>query len=168
METVPEQHPTPDLTLRDPAHQVSPKAVIRWRLSAVSTAITLVVAAGIGAALTVSWAWIGVLVLAGLGIWYVIAMPRLRYRTHRWEVTQTAIYTQVGWLGRYRELVPISRVQTVSSAQGALDRALGLSTVLISTAAETGVEIALLDEAVAAELTRRLTLDAQAHGGDAT
>ena len=35
------------LTLRDPAHQVSPKAVVRWRLSAVGTALTLLIAAAI-------------------------------------------------------------------------------------------------------------------------
>ena len=56
---------------------------------------------------------------------YVVAMPRVRYRIHRWESTDTAVYTQTGWLCRERRIAPMSRVQTVDFEQGAIGRLLG-------------------------------------------
>ena len=54
-------------------------------------------------------------------------MPRVRYRIHRWESTDTAVYTQTGWLSRERRIAPMSRVQTVDFEQGWIDRLLGLA-----------------------------------------
>ena len=39
-------------------------------------------------------------VLAVLLLPGVLVAPWLRYRTHRWEATGTAVYSRTGWLGR--------------------------------------------------------------------
>lgn len=156
-------------SLRDPAHQVSTKAVLRWRISALLLSLVgaVVLTAVLAVTETSLW-WLWALLYLAVATTYVVTMPRLRYATHRWEATPTAVYTQTGWIGRTREIVPMSRVQTVEYHQDAFDRILGLASVSVSTAAEDDLEIALLDHVVAAELTASLTAAAEAETGDAT
>ena len=66
------------------------------------------------------------LLLAVAAVAGVVLMPRIRFRVHRWEVTDTAVHTREGWIGRQTRIAPISRVQTVDSRQGALQRMFGL------------------------------------------
>ena len=73
------------------------------------------------------WVWP---VYAVVSIAYVVAMPRVRYRIHRWESTDTAVCTQTGWLSRERRIAPMSRVQTVDFEQSPLGRLLGLASVV--------------------------------------
>src|SRR4051794_6032374 len=62
------------------------------------------------------WAWpLWVLVLLA----YVAVVPSWRYLVHRWEVTDTAVYTQTGWWTRERRIAPMSRIQTVDHVEGA-------------------------------------------------
>ena len=73
---------------------------------------------------------------------YAIAVigvrPRVRFRVHRWEVTDDAVYTLTGWLTRTWTLVPISRIQTVDVTRGVLQQLFGLSTVAVLTASSQG------------------------------
>lgn len=155
--------------LRDPANLVSPRAKLRWRIGA--SLLALVGVAGL-VLLTVFtpadgwWIWWPAFLI--LATAYLVFMPRLRYATHRWETTPTAIYTQTGWIGRTREIAPMSRVQTVEFHQGVIDRMLGLASVSVSTASDDDLTIELLDRAVAEDLTARLTAAAEAEVGDAT
>jgi membrane protein YdbS with pleckstrin-like domain len=111
--------------LRVPAHRVSPQAIGFWTVSALLGDGVLVVGALV-AWLVVPGApgWVGLLVLllAVAAVAHVVLMPRIRYRVHRWEVTDTAVHTRAGWIGRETRIAPISRVQTVDSRQGALMR----------------------------------------------
>jgi membrane protein YdbS with pleckstrin-like domain len=98
-----------------------------------------------------------------------IAVPRWRYRVHRWEVTDDAVYSRSGWLTQESRVAPISRVQTVDTERGPLERILDLSTVTVTTASSAGaVHISLLDRAVAEQTVARLTETAARHRGDAT
>lgn len=98
-----------------------------------------------------------------------IVVPRWRYRVHRWEVTDEAVYTRVGWLTQESRVAPISRVQTVDTERGPLERMLDLSTVTVTTASSAGaVRIELLDRTVAEQTVNRLTEIAARHRGDAT
>ncbi|MET0764314.1 MAG: PH domain-containing protein [Blastococcus sp.] len=82
--------------------------------------------------------------------------PRLRYRVHRWEVTEDAVYTLTGWLTRTWTLVPISRIQTVDVTRGLLQQMFGLATVAVLTASSQGtVRIPHL----AADVARRVADD---------
>ena len=96
-------------------------------------------------------------------------VPQWRYRVHRWEVTDTAVYTQTGWWARERRIAPMSRIQTVDHAEGAIARLFGLATVTVTTASAAG---ALRDRRAGPDVARRLvdelTLKADAVEGDAT
>lgn len=138
-----------------------------WTLSALGTVAFFAV---IG--VVTAWrGWFDVPVLAWvaygvLAVVYLGVMPTLRYRTHRWETTERAVYTQTGWLGRERRIAPMSRVQTVDFEQSALARALGLATVTVTTASAAGpLNIAGLDrataEGVVAELTQRAEIETE-------
>lgn len=157
--------------LRDPAHQVSPKARTLWRLQcAISGGVVvlgLVVAAVAWREYAVRW-WV-VLAAALLAAAYTVVVPQWRYLVHRWEITETAVYTQRGWWARERRIAPMSRVQTVDLAQGPLDRLFGLATLTVTTASAAGaLQVEGLDHDLALQLSERLTRRAEAAGGDAT
>ncbi len=106
----------------------------------------------------------GVLVLG-----YAVVVPRWRYLVHRWEVSESAVYTQTGWWARERRIAPMSRIQTVDYAEGALSRLFGLATVTVTTASAAGaLTIEGLDKALAQQLVDELTIKADAVEGDAT
>ncbi|GAW50800.1 membrane-flanked domain-containing protein [Nocardioides sp. PD653] len=119
-------------------------------------------------------AWVPIpwwaVVLAALAIVaYVVVVPRWRFAVHRWEVTDTAVYTQTGWWARERRIAPMSRIQTVDHAEGAVSRLFGLSTVTVTTASAAGaLEIAGLDRLRALALVDELTIKADTVPGDAT
>jgi membrane protein YdbS with pleckstrin-like domain len=158
--------------LREPAHRVSPRAVAYWRLSALSGVLVLWVLLGVGYALLRERPWwvtllLGVVVVVTVA--YVVVMPRVRYRVHRWQVTPTAVHTRAGWLTREERIAPLSRVQTVDSAQGALMRAFGLMSITVTTASAAGpITIECLDVATARDVVTELTEITGHSAGDAT
>lgn len=158
--------------LRAPAHQVSPRAVAFWTVSALIGDAFLVVGALV-AWLVVPGApgWVGlvVLLLALLAVAHVVLMPRIRFRVHRWEVTDTAVHTREGWIGRQSRIAPISRVQTVDSRQGALMRLFDLASITVTTASAAGpITVDCLDAETARQVVGRLTAITAATEGDAT
>ena len=108
-------------------------------------------------------------VLLGGAVAVLVVMPGLRYRVHRWEVTHEAVYTRSGWLRRDVRIVPLSRVQTISTSQTAVMRAFGLATLLVTTASSAGaVRVEGLDADLARDVVADLTRDTAATEGDAT
>jgi membrane protein YdbS with pleckstrin-like domain len=109
---------------------------------------------------------VGTVVGAGIA---VAVVPLWRYRVHRWEISPKAVYTRTGWLVQERRIVPISRVQTVDTYRGPLDRLLGLANVTVTTASSAGaVHIVALDSAVADHIVAQLTDIAAIGAEDAT
>lgn len=162
--------PTHDLALRQPAHRVSAKAPVLWALGAVSQALVGVVLLVLAVVFdwydVPLWLWPAYAVVT---ISYIVAMPMVRYRIHRWESTDTAVYTQTGWLSRERRIAPMSRVQTVDFEQSAFGRVLGLASVTVTTASAAGpLRISLIDKSVAERLVADLTRRTEAEAGDAT
>lgn len=142
-----------------------------WALTAaVQGAVLLVVLTIAGPA--TGWLglpWWAVGVVAAAVVAYAMGMPPWRYAVHRWEVTDTAVYTQTGWWARERRIAPMSRIQTVDHAEGAVARLFGLATVTVTTASAAGaLEIAGLDRDRALALVDELTLKADSVPGDAT
>lgn len=160
------------LRLGEPANSPSRKAPLAW---AVSAAIPLAVLA----AAQVAWAvlldarpalhWLAAGLTLGGAVLFGGVVPAWRYRVHRWDVDDAAVYTRSGWLVQERRIAPISRVQTVDVQRGPVDRWFGLATVTVTTASSAGaVRIAGLDQEVAESVVTRLT-DAAALGDrDAT
>jgi len=104
-----------------------------------------------------------------IAVAYVLVMPRWRYRVHRWEATEHAIYTQTGWLNQERRIAPLSRVQTVDLERGPIAQLFGLASVRVTTASAAGpVKIHGLDLPVAQQLVDSLTTAAVMEKGDAT
>jgi len=161
----------PDLTLREPSQHVSPRARLMWLVGAALEGVVTV-----GVLLVVGYAWapfdvpwwvpvlFGLLLLA-----YVAIIPPWKYAVHRWEVTDTAVYTQTGWWTRERRIAPLSRIQTVDYSEGALERVFSLASVTVTTASAAGaLRIAALDKLLARRLAEELTLKADTVPGDAT
>jgi|SRR5690242_12425701 uncharacterized protein len=158
-------------SLREPSQRVSARAPLLWAAFAL---LQVAVVAGGLAAVVYAWQlfalpWWGWLCYAVVALAYVVVMPTFRYRVHRWEFTQDAVYTQTGWLTRERRIAPISRVQTVDVEQGPVARLVGLAQVTVTTASAAGpVRIEGLDHAVASRLVDELTRRTSAVAGDAT
>src|SRR4249919_645732 len=158
-------------SLREPSQRVSPRARLMWTAEAVVQAVVLaivpwVLAGPVGLFDVPWWAWVSYAVAA---LAYIGVVPSWRYLVHRWEVTDTAVYTQTGWWTRERRIAPMSRIQTVDHVEGAIARLFGLATVTVTTASAAGaLEIAGLDADVARRLVDELTIKADAVEGDAT
>ncbi len=157
--------------LREPSRRVSPRARLMWQIGTlVEGIVMLVVLVGIIAVWdAVDFRWWILIVAAALVATYAAVVPQWRYQVHRWEVTQTAVYTQTGWWARERRIAPMSRIQTVDYAEGPVARAFGLATVTVTTASAAGaLQIDGLDKSIARRLVDELTLKADAVEGDAT
>jgi membrane protein YdbS with pleckstrin-like domain len=158
--------------LREPANRVSPRAVPFWRVSAlIGDAVTVVAAlvAYVVVPDVPGWTIVLVLLLGAAAAAHVVLMPRIRYSVHRWEVTDTAVHTREGWIGRQTRIAPISRVQTVDSRQGALMRLFGLASITVTTASAAGpITVDCLDADTAREVVARLTAITAAGEDDAT
>ena len=157
--------------LREPRERVSPRARAMWLVGAAVEAVfvfgVLLLVGFVWAPFAIRW-WMPALVGALLAAW-VVVVPSWRYAVHRWEVTATAVYTQVGWWTRERRIAPMSRIQTVDYAEGALERLFGLATVTVTTASAAGaLEIGGLDRLRAQWLAEELTRQADAVPGAAT
>jgi membrane protein YdbS with pleckstrin-like domain len=162
---------------REPAWSLSRSAIGLWTAQGVVVTVVeaLVVAAlivfvpsdaGLWTVLVRWVAPVGVLVTAVVDIG---VRPRLRYRVHRWEVTEDAVYTLTGWLDRTWTLVPISRIQTVDVNRGLVQQLFGLATVAVLTASSQGtVRIPHLEADVARRVAEDLARRAEQVRDEAT
>lgn len=159
-------------TLIDPTHPPSAKAPLVWALIGAVPWLMLAAAQLVWALLDPRLPQLhtAALALTALGLLVAVAVaPVWRYRVHRWDVSEQAVYTRTGWLVQERRIAPISRVQTVDTYRGPLDRILGLSNVRVTTASSAGaVHIVALDAPVAEAVVAQLTDAAALGGGDAT
>jgi uncharacterized protein len=160
------------LRLRPPRHRVSPRAITWWtaRAGLEVAAVLVPLTAGL-----VAWPgarpWLVPATAAAvvLGLGYLLVMPRWRFRVHRWETTEDAVYTSAGWVNQQWRVAPMSRIQTVDTERGPLQQLFGLATVTVTTASAAGaLRLAGLDRAVADQLVEQLTATTQATPGDAT
>ena len=130
----PTPDPAPDLPL-------DPRAVTLWRLqglvrlAVLGLPFAVVVGGGLatvgGAALGLAAA--AVLLLGHLTL--TVVWPALEYRAFRYAVREHDLLVQSGVLFRRWSAVPHSRIQHVDTRQGPLERGLGLSRLLVYTAA---------------------------------
>jgi membrane protein YdbS with pleckstrin-like domain len=157
--------------LRLPGNRVSRRAISYWTAraavsGAVVVAIELVLAAVSGFPALWRAAIVVTAVVAGL---HAIIMPRWRYRVHRWEVTDQALYTRAGWFSVHWRIAPISRIQTIDSHRSVGERLFGLANVTATTASAAGpVRIHGLDRGLADRLLDQLAVATGQTPGDAT
>lgn len=157
--------------LRAPGHRVSRKAISYWTARAALSGLVIVavevVIAGING---FPGAWLAAIaVTAAVLAVHAAVMPRWRYRVHRWEVTDQALYTRSGWFSVHWRIAPISRIQTIDSHRSLGERIFGLANVTATTASAAGpVRIHGLDRALADQLLDQLAVATGRASGDAT
>ena len=160
------------MDLVDPTNPPSRKAPVVWAIGAAIPWLMLVVGQLVWFVLDSrqSWLHIAAAALTALGIVvFVIIGPLWRYRVHRWDISPQAVYTRSGWLVQERRIAPISRVQTVDTYRGPVDRLFGLANVTVTTASSAGaVRIVALDSEVADRVVAQLTDIAALGEEDAT
>ncbi|WP_371501916.1 PH domain-containing protein [Kitasatospora sp. NBC_00374] len=160
------------LRLRPPRHRVERRAVAWWTVQASLIPVPLILTA---AALYLFipparfvFGWV-LLAVAVPGLAYIAVMPQWRYRVHRWETTDEAVYTASGWLWQRWRVAPLSRIQTVDTVRGPLEQLFGLAGIKVTTASASGdVKIRGIDHRKAVEVVEHLTRTTQATPGDAT
>jgi membrane protein YdbS with pleckstrin-like domain len=159
-------------TLRPPTNLVARRAIGYWTLRAlpvwlVLTAVQIVW--WVGDSSHSGWHAIVLVVVSLVAIAHLVVMPQWRYRVHRWETTDQAVYTQTGWFSQERRIAPISRIQTVDMHRGPFERLFRLANVTVTTASAAGpIRIHALDLDVTQRLVDDLTTITQASEGDAT
>jgi uncharacterized protein len=158
--------------LRPPRHPVDPRAVGWWTTDLVllfAPPILLLVLLGALIAPARFWLFLPAAVLTAAGLAMVLALPRWWFRVHRWEVTDTAVYTRTGFFWQEWRVAPLSRIQTVDTRRGPVEQRFGLATVVVTTASARGaVTMPGLAHAVAEGIAEQLTAATQAVPGDAT
>jgi membrane protein YdbS with pleckstrin-like domain len=138
-----------------PSRRLSPRARWVWRAQQLGSwgallVVGAIVSANLDALGPLPWA----LPLAGLVVG-TLAVPALRWSRWRWDVAGAGIDIRHGTATIRRTLVPWVRVQHVDTRRGLLEQALGLSTVVVHTAAGSHT-IPLLDSGEAAILRDRI------------
>ncbi|GHF52552.1 membrane protein [Streptomyces mashuensis] len=161
-----------DVRLRPPRNRVDRRALAWWLTQSSVFALPLPIVFAIlflcipPARTVFGWLLVATLVP---GLLYMAVMPVWRYRVHRWETTEQAVYAASGWLWQRWRVVPLSRVQTVDTLRGPIQQMFGLSGITVTTASASGaVKIKGLDRHVAADVVQHLTQYTQATPGDAT
>jgi hypothetical protein len=148
---------------------LSPRVQVEWILGAVVTAFVLAAIA------TVAAARFGLDPRLGPGVGATLTLlglvhTLLRYRVWAYEVRADTLYLQRGVLTHTRTLVPYVRIQHVDTQRGPVERALGLSTLVVYTAGSRGADVSIpgLTPEEADDLQRRVKeLAIEAEGGDA-
>jgi len=146
-----------------PAHRLDQRVTQLWMVqgligTVIAVVIVLAIVGGVVASADGIWRLLflipgGLLVAGVLGS---ILLPPILYRLYRWEVTDLGLFVREGWLFRTWTIVPHSRIQTVDTSSGPLQRSFGLATVEVRTAAGEGVAIPGLSEELVAQLTKEL------------
>ena len=158
--------------LAEPAWRPSPRAKMLWAAAPALGWAIVVLAEVVWTVLDSAhrvWQPVALVVTLVVAAVHVAGVPLWRYAVHRWEITDEAVYTRTGWFTQESRVAPISRVQTVDTHRGPIERLLGLATVTVTTASSAGaVRIPALDLAVAEQTVERLTEVAATHRGDAT
>ncbi|MFD2419070.1 PH domain-containing protein [Amycolatopsis pigmentata] len=157
--------------LRAPANAVSRRAVPYWTVRAALGWLAPLIGCSVwlvfGATREVSA--VTLVVIAAVALAHLVVMPRWRYRVHRWETTPEVVYTQSGWFNQERRIAPLSRLQTVDTERGVIERIFGLANLTVTTASARGpVHVHGLDLATAQRLAAELAERTQATAGDAT
>jgi membrane protein YdbS with pleckstrin-like domain len=167
-----EQIPLDRTILAEPAWRPSPRARALWAIPPAIGWVIVVIAELVWIVSDSThrvWQPVVLVITLVVAVAHVAGVPLWRYAVHRWEVTEEAVYTRTGWFTQESRVAPISRVQTVDTHRGPIERLLGLATVTVTTASSAGaVRIPALDLAVAEQTVERLTEVAAAHRGDAT
>lgn len=148
---------------------MDPRCKQWWTVQVAVVVIAGLIALAVLPLLLGPWLVLAPVVWVALGVIALVVVPRVRWSIHRWEETDTAVYSRSGLFWEEWRAAPLSRVQTVDKTRGPLERLFGLATVVVTTASSKGaVRIRSLDADLAEEIAQRLTVTAEGEQRDAT
>ena len=140
----------------EPSQTLAPAARKLWRLEGgVGTLVALVPAILVQVLAGGMWALLAWVALALFALFTVVLVPEVRWRRWRWEVREHEIDLRHGTWEVIRTLVPMARVQHVTTRRDPFQQALDLATVVVHTAAGAN-EIPALTVAEAARVRDRI------------
>jgi hypothetical protein len=148
---------------------LSPRVRVQWGFRVLMTALLVAVVGSAVAAQLDYDPRLGAGVGLALGLVGLVWVA-FRYRVWAYEVRTDALYLQRGVFTHTRTLAPYVRIQHVDTSRGPLERALGLSTLVVYTAGSRGADVSVpgLTPEEATDLQDRLKeLAIEAEGGDA-
>lgn len=122
--------------------RLNPRVQLGWGLTALLVGVVL------GAVTAGALFWFDRTPALGVGVFAVVALvllvhAHLRYRLWRFEVQSDALFLHRGVLTRVRTVVPYVRVQHVDTQRNPLERAIGLSRVVVYTAGSRGADVTI-------------------------
>jgi membrane protein YdbS with pleckstrin-like domain len=155
-------------------HPLDPRVVTLWRLQGVGRGLLfwlpLLVGALVvlGARLGVGAAILIVAAIVTLVVGVAVTLPGYAYARFRYGVRADDLLVERGVLFRRTTSIPLDRIQHVDTRQGPLERAFGLSRVVVYTAAGLSADGSIpgLDEQSAAALRDHLARGAAARRTD--
>lgn len=146
----------PPTATPEPSQTLAPAAKTLWRLEGALATVVAVVAAGVvQGTVGGGWALLGWAGAVVVGLIAILGIPALRWRRWRWEVREHEIDIRHGTFAVTRTLVPMARVQHVTTRRDLLQQALDLATVVVHTAAGAN-EIPALTVAEAGRVRDRI------------
>ncbi|MEE8603147.1 PH domain-containing protein [Euzebya tangerina] len=114
---------------------LDPKVRVVWWVGSAVSLLPILVGAIVLGVVVGGWGWIiggGVLLAA---ITAAVLLPILRYGRWRYVVREDDIWVRRGLVWITTTVIPFSRLQFVDTTQGPIDRMLGLSSLVLHTAA---------------------------------
>lgn len=109
--------------------------VTAWAVtSLVLTGLAVGAAAIIGVATERPAPWWLPAIVAVLGLGWSLLWPSMAWRRWRWDVDDLALTLRHGVITRQVRALPFFRIQHIDTSQGPLDRALGLTALMVHTA----------------------------------
>jgi len=122
---------------------LNPRIRLVWGVGVLAFAAVVGVAVGVADRFALGiGAWIAVavgLAVLAVGAGYVL----VKYRVWRFEVRDDDLYLERGVLTRVNTVVPFVRVQHVDTQRGPIERAAGLSSVVVYTAGSRGADVTI-------------------------
>ncbi|WP_246061578.1 PH domain-containing protein [Paenibacillus oralis] len=150
--------------IMEPQQRLSKNAVKIWRIhEAIESAVTFLV---IGVLLYLdhrfSWVyWVG-WILAGLAvlevpmmIWSVFVQPSMKYARWRYTISEQFLQLKFGVFTETGELIPMTKIQSVATRQGPLQKRYGVCSVTVTTMGSSHT-IPVLDQDIAGELRNQI------------
>ena len=141
-------------------HRLSPRVIAYWRwrwLLSLLPALLLLAALAIVIPWGDAWIrWSAFIVLAAAGVIGLVFLPSIRYRVFWYAISPTEIDIQHGIVFIKRSVIPMHRVQSLRVERGPIADHYRMSTLRISTAANT-LSVSGLDRPEADAVCNRIS-----------
>ncbi|GAA5046449.1 PH domain-containing protein [Erythrobacter westpacificensis] len=121
----------------EPLTKLDPAYATVMRIEGTLTVLPFLIAAlvmGVAGALPAPWTWAPMIVPLLVALVMVLLIPMKRYRSRGYHISDDRLRVVKGVMFHADTVVPFSRVQHLDVEQGPLERAFGISRLILHTA----------------------------------